>query len=277
LELNRQNLVLLKQMSEVTQVRYESGGQSAADVFTAETEAGKLLESARDLDRTAVAEETQLNVLMGRDAFAPLGDLEDAAPKVVDPPLDRLRSLMMENRPEVRSAEDRLEAAKARLELAHRAWIPDPSVTVEGQRYNGAGQGISEVDAGISFNIPWSNGRKYEAGTREAESNVAAAEHALEASRQEALGALRMALEDIETAHHHQHLSGGALLSQAREGLKTSEIGYEAGKVSLADWIASARTVLDLASMQREEVGNYEVAAAQLNAVIGISNNEGNQ
>jgi outer membrane protein TolC len=271
LELNRQNLVLLKQIAGVSQVRYEAGSQSVADVLSAETEAGKQLESARDLDRTAVAEQTQLNVLMGRDAFEPVGELDDAVTKWVDPPLDRLRQLTLENRPEVRSAEDRLEAAKAKLELAHREWIPDPALTIEGQRYNGAGQGISEIDAGISFNIPWTNGRKYEAGTREAESNVAAAEHALEASRQEAMGQLRIALEDIETARHHQHLSGGALLTQARDGLKASELGYEAGKVTLADWIAAGRTELDLESMLREEQSNYQVAVAQLEAVMGIS------
>jgi len=281
-ELNRQNLVLLKQIAEVSRVRYEAGNQGAADVLAAETEAGKLLEDAKDLSRDVATAETQLNVLMGRDAFAPIGELDDEGRQQSDTPpapLERLRALTLENRPEVRSAEDKVEAEKARLELAHRAWIPDPSLTVEGQRYNDAGQGISELDAGVSFNIPWTNGLKYAAGTREAASNVAAAEHALDASRQEALGQLRAALEDIETSHHHLHLSGEKLLAQARDGLKASEIGYEAGKVSLTDWIAAANMVRELEAMRRQQAGDYEAALAQLEAVVGttISTNKANQ
>ena len=273
-ELNRQNLVLLKQIAEVSRVRYEAGNQGAADVLTAETEAGKLLENAKDLARDVVTAETQLNILMGRDAFARVGELDDEGrqmPASQVPPLERLRALTFENRPEVRGAQDKLDAAKARLELAHRAWIPDPNVTVEGQRYNSAGQGISELDAGVSFNIPWTNGAKYSAATREAASNIAAAEHALDASRQDALGQLRAALEDIETAQHHLHVSGETLLKQARDGLKASEIGYEAGKVSLTEWISAAQSVRDLESMRRQQAGDYEAALAQLEAVIGTT------
>jgi len=268
-ELNRQNLVLLNQIAEVSRVRYQAGNQGASDVLTAETEAGKLLESAKDLGRAVVAEQTQLNVLMGRDAFMTIGDLEETEPSLPDISLDRLRDAMFANRPEIRSAEYRLAADKERLEIAHRAWIPDPTVTVEGQRYNYAGQGISEVDAGISFNIPWTNERKYSAATREAASNVAAAEHDLEARRIEALGMLRNALEDIHTALHHRQLSAETLLKEARDGAKASEIGYEAGKVSLSDWIAAATNVRDLEAMQRQQTSDYKVAVAQLEAVIG--------
>jgi cobalt-zinc-cadmium efflux system outer membrane protein len=268
-ELNRRNLALLEQIASVSRVRYEAGSQAAADVLAAETEAGKLLEAARDLDKAVVAQETQLNILMGRDPFTPVGDLDDEVAQPVNIPVEHLRALTLANRPEVRSAEHRLDAEKARLELARRAWIPDPALTLEGQRYDGAGQGVSEVDAGISFNIPWTNAPKYSAATREAAANVATAEQALDASRRDALGLLRNALENVAAAQHHQHLSGETLLVQARESLKASEIGYEAGKVSLIEWIAAARMVLDVESMRREEAGDYQVAIAELEAVVG--------
>jgi cobalt-zinc-cadmium efflux system outer membrane protein len=269
-ELNRRNLALLEQIADVSRVRYEAGSQGAADVLAAETEAGKLLEAARDLDKAVVAQETQLNILMGRDPFTPVGELDDETAQPVNLlSVENLRALTLANRPEVRSAEHRLDAEKARLELARRAWIPDPAITLEGQRYNGAGQGVSEVDAGISFNIPWTNAPKYSAATREAAASVAAAEQALDASRRDALGLLRNALENVAAAQHHQHLSGETLLVQSRESLKASEIGYEAGKLSLIEWIAAARMVLDVESMRREEAGDYQVAIAELEAVVG--------
>jgi cobalt-zinc-cadmium efflux system outer membrane protein len=278
-ELNRQNLVLLKQIADVSRVRYEAGGQSAAEVLAANTEAGKLLESARDLERDMVAQQTQLNVLMGRDPFTSIGELQDEEVNWANLSLDRLRALTLANRPEVLSAEHRLAAEKARLELAHRAWIPDPTLTIEGQRYNGAAQDVSELDAGVSFNIPWTNERKYAAGTREAANNVVAAKQALEASKLEALGLLRTTIEDIETAQHHQHISGDTLLKQARDGLQASEIGYEAGKGTLGDWMAAAAMVRELEAMRQQETSDYEVAVAAIEAVIGapLSNISGNQ
>ena len=271
IELTRQNLALLQQIAEVTRGHYETGGQGAGDVLEAETEAGKLIESARDLDRDRAEGESQLNVLMGRDAFQPVGGLDAAPLPDADLDIARLQALTLANRPEIRSAEYRLEAARARLKLAHRAWIPDPDVTLEGQRYNAAGQGVSEVDAGISFNIPWTNGSKYTAGVREAASHVAAAEHALDAARQEAMGLLRNAIEDAATARHHEHLSGGALLAQADAAQKTVGIGYQAGNGSLTDWIVAGRNLRDLQSMATQAQADYAVAIAGLEAIAGAS------
>ena len=272
LELNRQNLSLLQKMAGVTRAGYETGSQGASDVLAAQIEAGKLLESAQDLQRAAVAAQSQLNVLMGRDAFAPFGEIDSTQPKWPALPPDRLRRLLLAHRPEKSSLRNTSWPRKtARLELARRAWIPDPTLSIEGQRYNGAGQGISELDAGVSFNIPWANSAKYGAGAREAANKVAAAGHAADSACNEGLGLLRTTLADIETAGHHAHLSGGQLLTQARDRLQASEIAYQAGKASLADWIGAATALRELEAMQRQEQSNCAIALAQLEAVIGTS------
>jgi outer membrane protein TolC len=231
-----------------------------------------LLEDGRELEKAVAAGETGLNVAMGRDAFEPVGALEEGVVSDEDVPVERLKELMMENRPEVRSAEDKVAAARARLEGARRAWIPDPALTVVGQRYNGAGQGVSEVDAGISFNVPWANERKYAAGTREAASEVRAAEAELEARKVEGVGLLRGAVEDLVTARHHLHLSGETLLKQSEDALKASEIGYGAGKMGLGEWIEAARAEREVEGMRLDETRDYEVAVGEVEAVVGAMN-----
>src|SRR4029450_2753955 len=129
----------------------------------------------------------------------------------------RLRSLLFSNRPEVRMAEAGVTVAKAKLELAMREWIPDPAISIEAQRYNRASQAASEVSAGISFNVPWFNGKKYRAAENEARSGVEAAQRALEGARIQALGMLRDQLQKIETFHHHVELFNGRLIPHARE------------------------------------------------------------
>ena len=56
-------------------MRYEAGSQSVGGCAGGPNGSGRRLldDRARDLERTAVTEQTQLNVLMNRDAFAGRG------------------------------------------------------------------------------------------------------------------------------------------------------------------------------------------------------------
>ena len=269
LELLRANESSLHQTLDITRARLEVGGQSQAEVLTAQNEVARLGETRRDLLRGVSAEATQLKVLMNRDPFLPLGRPAVAGAHAALPPVGRLRTLLLSNRPEVRMAEAGVTAAKAKLELAKREWIPDPALSIGMQRYNGASQGVSEVSAGISFNVPWLNARKYRAGEDEAQRGLEAAEHALEGARTEALGMLRDQLQKIETFHHHVELFETGLIPNAREILQTNRTNYEGGKTGFLELVLSERSMRDLESKAREYLADYQVAVAELEALVG--------
>ncbi|HEY3662254.1 MAG TPA: TolC family protein [Chthoniobacterales bacterium] len=269
IELNQRNHTSLAQIAEISRSRYEFGTQNAADTLMAETEAAKLLEVRRDLERNVADAQTQLNVLMNRDAFAAVGRPAELSPPMAHLPVDHLRTLTLQNRPEVRSALARIAGEQARLQLAHRAWIPDPAISAQGQRYNDTGQAVSEVGAGISFSIPWGNYRKYSAGVYEAELSLDSSQAALERSRSEAIGALREALQKAETAHHHLELFRTNLVPQARQTFVASQLAYESGKASFGEWIAAQRAQRDLEAEAREHVADYQIALAELERVVG--------
>jgi outer membrane protein TolC len=273
IELNRKNLVTLKQIAEISRSKYEVGGESAAYVFVAETEYSKLMETSRELDQQLAVEQSQLNVLMNRDAFAPLGVPEEVAAVAAQPvpSVEKLRELTLAQRPEVRMAAANVEVKKALLQLARREWIPDPSITVEAQRYNGASQDVSEVDAGISFSVPWVNYGKYSAEIREAEDNLDAARLDLQRAQTEAIGLLRDALNKVQTNQHHLELSNGRLVPQARQAFEASQLAYENGKISFEDWMIAQRNLRDLEAMGRQRLSDYQVAVAELEAVVGTS------
>ena len=105
LVLNEKNVTSLKQISEVVATRYAVGNQTAAEALAAQTETSRSIESRRDLERALSDARTRLNVLMNRDAFAPLG-IPAATRSDSDADLSpsRLRALLIVNRPEIRSA-----------------------------------------------------------------------------------------------------------------------------------------------------------------------------
>jgi len=269
LEINNKNLTSLKQIADISRSRYEAGLETAANALIAETDYSKLQETRRDLERNLSDAQSQLNTVMNRDAFAPLGPPAGATISATELSASRLRAITLAQRPEVQMARAKIDGEKSKLQLAHRAWIPDPAVNIKGQRYNDAAEAVSELDAGLSFTIPWVNPSKYSAAVRESRANLAAAEQGLEREQKEALRLLRDQLAKIETFHHHVELFDDKLVPQAQQAFEATRLSYESGKATFLDWISAQRNLRDIEAMGREHLTHYQVAVAELEAVIG--------
>src|SRR5438034_753500 len=269
LEINNKNLTSLKQIADISRSRYEAGLETAANALVAETDYSKLQETRRDLERNLSDAQSQLNTLMNRDAFAPLGPPAEATISEANLSVSRLHAITLAQRPEVQMAQAKIDGEKSKLQLAHRAWIPDPALVVKGQRYNDAAEAVRELDAGVSFTIPWVNPGKYAAGVREARANVADTEQGLEREQKEALRLLRDQLAKIETFHHHVELFRDKLVPQAGQAFEATQLSYESGKTTFLDWISAQRNLRDIEAMGREHLAHYQMAVAELEAVIG--------
>src|SRR5215472_1534336 len=269
LEINSNNLTSLKQIADISLSRYEAGLESAANVLVAETDYSKLQEARRDLERNLSDAQSQLNTLMNRDAFAPIGAPVMATVDHAHLSVSSLHATTLAQRPEVQMARAKIDGEKSKLQLAHRAWIPDPALMVKGQRYNDAAEAVSELDAGVSFTIPWVNPSKYSAAVREARANVAAAEQGLEREQKEALRLLRDQLAKIDAFHHHVELFRDKLVPQAEQAFEATRLGYESGKATFLDWISAQRNLRDIEAMGHDHLAHYQMAVAELEAVIG--------
>jgi outer membrane protein, heavy metal efflux system len=269
LEINNKNLTSLKQIADISRSRYEAGLESTANVLIAETDYSKLLETRSDLEHNLSDAQSQLNTLMNRDAFAPLGVPVAAEISARNLSIPDLRTITLAQRPEVQMARAKIDSEKSKLQLAQRAWIPDPALMVKGQRYNDAAEAVSELDAGVSFTIPWVNPAKYSAGVREARANLAAAEQGFEREQKEALRVLRDQLAKIETFHHHVELFQDKLVPLARQAFEATRLSYESGKATFLDWISAQRNLRDIEATAREHLSDYQVAVAELEAIIG--------
>lgn len=269
LEINSKNLTSLKQIADISRSRYEAGLESAANVLVAETDYSKLQEARRDLERNLSDAQSQLNTLMNRDAFAPLGPSAGATISEASLSTSALHGITLAQRPEVQMARAKIDGEKSKLQFAQRAWIPDPALIVKGLRYNDAAEAVSELDAGLSFTVPWVNPGKYSAGVREARANLAAAEQGLDREQKEALRLLRDQLAKIETFHHHVELFRDKLVPQAQQAFEATQLSYESGKATFLDWITAQRNLRDIEAMGREHLAHYQVAVAELEAIIG--------
>ncbi len=269
LEVNRRNGELLNQFVQISRSRYEAGVATQADVLLAQTDSARLLEARADIERQISEEQSALNVLMNRPAQAPLGRPSELVftPRALS--LEELQAMALALRPELRRAQDRIDAEKFRLELANRQWFPDPALNVKAQRYNSAAQAVSEVDVGVSFPVPWLNWKKYSAGVLEARKSVEDAQHEFGATRAEALGLVRDQLKKIRTSANQYELYRDNILPLARQAVEASRAAYEASTGGFLELITARRTLQDAESAALNRLAEYEAAVAELDAIIG--------
>ncbi len=268
-ELTRKNIGLLKQFSEITRAKYEVGAQSQADVLQVETELGKLEETVFDFQRQISDAETQLNTLMNRPAQSPLALPAAENFQPVELSWENIEAFALTNRPELFIAQRKIEAAQARLELARRDWWPDPTFRIEADRYNQASQIASEVIVGVSINLPWFNRKKYDGAIRENKNMLESAEHDLEAARTETLGIVKNALKKVQTFHRHSELFRSKLLPLAQATLNSKRLNYETDKANFLDLLTAQRTLQDVESMYWNHLTDYQIAVAELEALVG--------
>jgi len=272
LDLNKAYEQSLLQSRDATQAKFEVGTQTQADLLLADNERQKVIEARRDLEQQISKEQSNLNVLMNRDPFAPLGRPSALPENSTMPSPDKLRQVLLTNRPEIRGAQAMVTSAQAKLELAKREWIPDPTVSFEGQRYNDS-QAVSQVGGGVSISLPWLNGKKYRAEEDEARSGVDAAESELISAQTEALGLLRNQEQKIETLHHHIELYRGNLLPTARQTVTSYQADYETDKTTLLMLLSAQRSLFDLETMYAQHLADYQTALAELDALVGSDQN----
>ena len=274
LEVNHTNVDLLNQFAEISRQRYEVGNASQADVLTAQTDAAKLIETQFDILRRISEAQSQLNVLMNRPAQSPLGQLAAIPFQSVHFSLQDLQAVALSARPEVQRAQSRVEAEKFRVELANRQWFSDPTLNVQAQRYNDAGQTVSELDVGASISLPFANPKKYSAVIAEARRNLESAQHELEAARNETLGLVRDQLRKIETSAHHYELYRDKILPLARQTVQSNRTAYETSSANFLALITAQRVLQDAESMSINHLADYQVALAELDAIIGVGDGE---
>jgi cobalt-zinc-cadmium efflux system outer membrane protein len=275
LAINRRTADLLRQLVEITRAKFQVGTRPESDVLAAETELGKLDEARFDIERQISESETALNTLMNRPPQTPLARPANLA--FSHPPdfsLERLHTMAQDHRPELFIAREKIEAARDRVENAKRSRIPEPSFKIQASQYNQSARAIDEVDAGISFDLPFFNRAKYAAAIRESNKMLESAGHDLAAAQAETLGLLRDHLRRVETFHHHAELFRDKVIPLAQQTVIATRHSYESDKAEFMSVIEAERTLLDAQSMYWNHLADYLSALSSLQATVGTDPNQ---
>ena len=274
LAINRENSGLIEQVLALGNAKLSVGKSAQGDVLATETDIQRLDIERESLAQALSDQQTALNVLMNRSPGMSLRPPVPLAfrPMRADPA--QLEARLLAQRPEIAAAEQRLKAEEARLQLAHREWIPDPQVRVEARQFQGSGDTFTEYDTGIFFSVPWVNPRKYSAGVREAQQMVEAMRREIEGERTSALGMLRDQLRKIGTFRRQYELSRDKLIPLARKTTETLRINYQADNGTFIEVLTVQRMLREAEAAASMQLTEYLAALAELEAIVGTDPTE---
>jgi outer membrane protein len=269
--INEANVANRQRQLDEAQARLNSGLGAPADVVQAKTnmaDAAITLSSARD---TALNSQVELAQLLGIDPRTPItpADVSESA-LAIEADLQRLVESALNNRPDIKAAQEQVTAGKYAISFARKGNLPRITATA-GVASRGVTDPLATETGTFSINVTWNFADSgFTAGAvKAARGSEEVAEQNLIQATQQALADVSQAYLDLQSSLQRVDLAEVGV-ANALELLRISEGRYTGGLGQFLD-ITNAQS--SLVSAQRNQVQakqDVSRARARLRTAIGL-------
>jgi len=269
IELNRETLRLLEEITQIALTRYGVGKAAQGDVLLAQIETRKLTAELAILERKREDSAATINRLLGRRPTAPLPVPAPFEPRRA--PLDepKLWGLALEAWPGIRAAQHDVARADTAIQLAERnKRYPDIELGGMVTHYTGD-RDFRMAELQVAVPLPWWNKKKYDAEVRRERANRSAAEQDLVNLRNTTMEEIHHFVTQAETARRLVELYRGGVLTQARLNVDASRASYQTGQTDFLTLLSAQRTLLSTQLDFHRALADHEKALAEIERMIG--------
>jgi len=272
LEITDANIDLLRQLTEIAEIKYSVGSGLQQDVLRAQVELTRLLEERLRRMEAIRASESQLAAVLDlspQTLFPRTGDLGDESPL---PEIAPLLGRLDDTSPLLHALAERVEEAERLHRATELEGYPDFDLGVGYRiRQHALGDPVAGddfVSAGVTIRLPVNRG-KWREKTAERAALVRRAEAAYRDGRARLRGAVRTTFAALERADAEVALLETGLVPQTRQSLDSSRSGYQVDKVDFLSLIDSQVRLLDAELSLVRAVADRRAAFAALESAIG--------
>lgn len=274
LEVVDNNQSLMRQLIEVAQSKYRVGKGLQQDVLLAQLELSKLFDSQVDLEGVRRNEVIRLNTLLDRSATAPV-----TLPAVVEEKNRALRDAATlvaraaDVRPLLAAREQRLQAARLRLELARKAYYPDFNVGAayglrQGDNPNGSARD-DFVSLMFAMSLPIYTGSKQDRAVDQRNAERMGQRYALADDHNRVEAAIGRALSDYQRGSEKTELFKTGIIPQAKQTVASMLAGYQVNKVDFLNVMRAQITLYNYETQYWNAFSKARQAIARLVAAVG--------
>jgi outer membrane protein TolC len=268
LRLHLEHAGLTSRIIELAKLNQRTGHGTLQDVLRLEVELTRVHTDVARIEREQRSSRALLNALMDRGADAPLGPPEDLA-VVATGEVAALEQKVDANRPEINAATRAVRRSEAMLDAARRsAELPQLMVGLDYWYMPMFPDFQHAYGAMVAINLPWLSGRRRDE-QREAEQNVIAERHALEATQVAARYELRDAAARVDSAKQSFTIVDQDLLAQARKSLEATQSEYASGRGDATTMLDALRTYVQVRIERVRALAELASSQADLERAAG--------
>jgi outer membrane protein TolC len=271
LGLHEQQSALAQQAVAAARIKYTVGRVPQQDVLKAQVGLTKLADHLAMFLQDGDLSRARLNVLMGRDAAAPLEVEGDYAMPVALPDFAALKRTALEKRPDLKAIEAEIRQLDSKVRLAEKSLKPDVTVGAGYMIMPSGSMSRNAYMAELSFNLPWLNRSKHAAEIEQAQSEVAVRRAELERQKSAAFQQIQEALIRSRTAARLAELYRDTLRPQAQATMRAASAAYQTDQTDLLNLIDSQNSALDIEYSYFRALAEFDSQVAQLEGLIGDS------
>jgi cobalt-zinc-cadmium efflux system outer membrane protein len=239
------NAALFESSTRAAELRLKAGDIASADVSRLRVDALRAANDARAADADRRRAQLSLAYLIGAEAQAAEIRATDPWPDVVTLDAEAATDGLIDQRPDVRAAKSRLEAAESARQLARSLRTRDVTVGAQFEHYP-VGTGTNTFGTGNSYgvflSVPLFARYQFEGEIQRAEVDYTAAMETLEKVRALARAELARAFSDLQSTGERLKRYDEALLPEAAKAAESAEFAYKNGAIGVMDLLDSRRT-----------------------------------
>jgi len=271
------NEALLSQFVNVAETRYQVGRGLQQDILLAQLELSKLRDNTIRLQNRRENEATRLNVLLdyspGRPVQLP-ASVDETLPMLVDSSVLQTRAVA--SRPALAAQNERMAAARSRIDLAQKDYAPDFKLgAAYGLRSGHNIDGSSRADFGsvmLSMTLPLYAGSKQARAVDQRNAEWLAQKHWLQQQRNRVAVEVQQALNDYQRAGQQVTLFRQEIIPQAQQTVDAMLAGYQVGKVDFLNLVRSQSQLYDYETEYWRALSVANQALARSIAAVGEEN-----
>lgn len=277
LEVVNRNQELLRQFVTIAQTKYKVGKGLQQDVLLSQLELSKLLDAKIDLDNKRHNQVAKLNTLLNVPPEKSI-----TLPTTVPSPLPKLLPLVdlqvkaQNARPLLVSQHKKLDAAKTRVELAHKDYYPDFSVgAVYGYRNGDDPDGSSRSDFGsfgVTMSLPFFDTTSEDSRLSQRNQEKIQRSFQLHNSRNLVANQVSTGVSDFQQMAEKADLFAGGIIPQAKQTVDSMLAGYQVNKVDFLNLIRVQTSLYNYETKYWRAISSANQALARLAAAVGEEN-----
>lgn len=257
---------LLETLLQVTEARYAVGRAPQQDVLKAQTQISIVEARLEQMRLERRSKEFELNSLLRRPPAAPVPPPAATPLPELTATLDELLAQARERGPTLRLQQKKVEGAQAAVNLAHKNYYPDYTLT-GGYFYMGAMPDMYMFRADVK--IPLHLGKQRAVVTEKVQT-LAESRRTYEAAAQGLNFRIAGELAAANSASRLVKLYGLTVLPQAHLTLESSLLAYQAGSVDFLNVLNNYMAALEYELNYHEEMEKLRIAVSRIEEMSGV-------